>query len=284
MELKANPKATARGVVIEARLETGRGATATVIVQSGTLRPGMPFICGPYSGKIRTLTDDLGKSIKAAGPGMPVEVVGFSGLPNVGDEVVEMKSEKDAKRVSDERLEEIRQDKLQTPQRARIENLFANMEAGAKAKSLRIILKADVQGSVEAISTALMDIKSEKVKLEIIHSAAGPVSESDVLLGSASDAVVLGFNVKLESNAVKVAKREGVQVKLYSIVYELIDQIKEAMFGLLEPETRESRLGQAKVLQVFKVKKGRAGGVLRAGRAHRAQGARARAARRAGGL
>jgi translation initiation factor IF-2 len=260
MELKANPKATARATVIEARLEVGRGATATVIVQSGTLKVGMPFICGPFSGKVRSLVNDRGQAVKAAGPGTPVEVVGFSGLPNVGDEVVEMKSEKDAKRLSDERQEELRQDKLQAPQRARLENLFANMESGNKVKTLKVILKGDVQGSVEAIAGALGDIRSDKVKLEIIHSAAGPISESDVLLASASDAVVLGFNVKLESNAVKVAKREGVQVKLYSIVYELIDQMEEAMLGLLEPETRESRLGQAKVLQVFKVKRGKAAG------------------------
>ncbi|MFM7182551.1 MAG: translation initiation factor IF-2 [Verrucomicrobiales bacterium] len=260
MELKANPKATARAAVIEARLEIGRGSTATVIVQSGTLKVGMPFICGPFSGKVRTLVNDRGQSVKSAGPGTPVEIVGFSGLPNVGDEVVEMKSEKDAKRLSDERQEELRQDKLQAPQRARLENLFANMEAGNKVKTLKVILKGDVQGSVEAIAGALGDIQSEKVKLEIIHSAAGPISESDVLLGSASDAILLGFNVKLESNAVKVAKREGVQVKLYSIVYELIDQIEEAMLGMLDPETRESHLGQAKVLQVFKAKRGKAAG------------------------
>ena len=260
MELKSNPKATARAAVIEARLEVGRGPTATVIVQSGTLKVGMPFICGPFSGKVRTLVNDRGQAVKTAGPGTPVELVGFSGLPNVGDEVVEMKSEKDAKRLSDERQEDLRQDKLATPQRARLENLFANMESGNKVKTLKVILKGDVQGSVEAIAGALGDIRSEKVKLEIIHSAAGPISESDVLLASASDAVVLGFNIKLESNAVKVAKREGVQVKLYSIVYELIDQMEEAMLGLLEPETRESRLGQAKVLQVFKVKRGKAAG------------------------
>ncbi len=260
LELKANPKATVRATVIEARLEQGRGPTATVIVQSGTLKIGMPFICGPYSGKVRAIMSDLGKQVKAAGPGTPVEIVGFSGLPNVGDEVVEMKSERDAKRLSDERQDEERKDKLTTPQRARLESLFAHMESGNKIKSLRVILKGDVQGSVEAICAALTDIKSDKVKLEIIHSAAGPISESDVLLGSASDAVVLGFNVKLESNAVKVAKREGVQVKLYSIVYELIDQMEEAMLGLLEPETRESRLGQAKVMQVFKVKRGKAAG------------------------
>ncbi len=260
LELKANPSATARATIIEARLEVGRGPTATVIVQSGTLKVGMPFICGPYSGKVRTLMNDLGKQVKTAGPGTPVEVVGFSGLPHVGDEVVEMKSERDAKRLSDERQTEQREDRLDVPQRARLESLFANMESGNKIKSLRVILKGDVQGSVEAIRGALADIKSDKVKLDIIHSAAGPISESDILLASASDAIVLGFNIKLESNAVKVAKREGVQVKLYSIVYELIDQIEEAMLGLLDPVTRESRLGQAKVLQVFKVKRGKAAG------------------------
>ena len=260
LELKANPKATLRAVVIEARLELGRGPTATVIVQSGTLKVGRPFICGPFSGKVRAIMNDRGEQVKSAGPGTPVEIVGFSGLPNVGDEVVEMKSERDAKRLSDERQDEERKDKLNAPQRTRIESLFAHMESGNKIKSLRVILKGDVQGSVEAICAALADIKSDKVKLDIIHSGAGPISESDILLASASDAVVLGFNVKLESNAVKVAKREGVQVKLYSIVYELIDQMEEAMLGLLDPETRETRLGQAKVLQVFKVKRGKAAG------------------------
>lgn len=273
LELKADPKENARGTVIEARMETGRGPVATVIVRTGTIRTGMPFICGPFHGKVKSLLDDLGNKIKEVGPGLPAEIVGFSDLPNVGDEMVEMKSDRDAKRLSTERQEELRTEKLQAPQRARLENLFASMDSG-RAKELRIVLKGDVQGSVEAIAGALGDIPSDKVRLNIIHSAAGPISDSDVLLASASDAIVIGFNVKLESNAVKTAKRESVQVKLYSIVYELIDQIREAMSGLLEPETRESQLGHAKVLQVFKIKRGRVGGcmvmegrILRKGRA-----------------
>jgi len=261
LELKADPKATARGTVIEARMETGRGPVATVIVQHGTLRPGMPFICGPYSGKIKNLLNDRREVIKEVGPGLPAEVVGFSDLPRVGDEIVQVKSERDAKRISEERQEQMRAEKLNAPQRTRLESLFATMNEDAK-NSLRVVLKGDVQGSVEAIADALKGIKSDKVGLDIIHSAAGPISESDVLLASASDAIVLGFNVKLESNAVKTAKHEGVQVKLYSIVYELIDQVEEAMTGLLEPETRERPAGRAKVLQVFKIKRGRAGGCM----------------------
>ena len=260
LELKANPKGPARAGVIEARVESGRGPTATVIVRTGTLKVGSPFICGAHAGKVRSLINDRGEPVKSAGPGLPVEIVGFSGLPNVGDEVVEMKSDRDAKRLSEERLEQQRQSKLAVPQRTRLEDLFASMGDDRQRKAFHIVLKGDVQGSVEAIASALRDIKSDKVDLTIIHMGAGPISDNDVMLASASDAVILGFNVKLESNAVKTAKREGVQVKIYSIVYELIDQVKDAMLGLLEPETRESHLGQAKVMQVFKVKKGKAAG------------------------
>ena len=259
LELKADPKGPARAGVIEARLESGRGPTATVIVRTGTLKLGAPFICGAHAGKIRTLIDDHGQAVMVAVPGMPVEIVGFSGLPNVGDEVVQMKSDRDAKRLSEERQEEQRRTKLAAPQRTRLEDLFASMDEG-KRKTFRIVLKGDVQGSVEAIASALREIPSDKVDLDLIHLGAGPISDNDVMLASASDAVILGFNIKLESNAVRTAKREGVQVKIYSIVYELIDQVKEAMLGLLEPETRETRLGHAKVLQVFRVKKGKAAG------------------------
>lgn len=255
LELKANPKASMRATVIESRMDPGRGPTATVIVQSGTLRVGEPFICGPFSGKVRTLINDRSQNIKEVKPGMPAELVGFSGLPNVGDEVIEMENERAAKRLSDERLEEIRLKKLAVPRRSSLETLFANIEEGHK-KNLRIVLKTDVQGSLEAIIKMLHEIKTEKVEIEILHSAAGPISEGDILLASASDAVVIGFNVKIESTAVGVAKREGVQVKLFSIIYELVDQVKEAMLGLLDPETREKMLGHARIKQVFKLTRG----------------------------
>ena len=260
LELKANPKANCRASIIEARMEQGKGSSATVIVQSGTLKVGMPFICGPYSGKVKTLLDDKGQRIKKVTPGMPAEVSGFLETPNVGDELVEMESDRAARRLSDERLEELRQQRLSAPRRSRMEDILAMMGDGAQKAVLKLYLKGDVQGSVEAIKKAIMDIESDKVECQFIGAAAGPISESDVLLASSSDAVILGFNVKVESNAVKAVKREGVQVKIYSIVYELIDQVKDAMLGLLEPETRETVLGHAEIKQVFKLNKGKAAG------------------------
>ena len=260
LELKANPKANCRASIIEARMEQGKGSSATVIVQSGTLKVGMPFICGPYSGKVKTMLDDKGQRIKKVTPGMPAEVSGFLETPNVGDELVEMENDRAARRLSDERLEELRQQRLTAPRRSRMEDILAMMGDGAQKAVLKLYLKGDVQGSVEAIKKAIMDIESEKVECQFIGAAAGPISESDVLLASSSDAVILGFNVKVESNAVKAVKREGVQVKIYSIVYELIDQVKDAMLGLLEPETRETVLGHAEIKQVFKLNKGKAAG------------------------
>ena len=260
LELKANPKANCRASIIEARMEQGKGSSATVIVQSGTLKVGMPFICGPYAGKVKTMLDDQGRKIKKATPGMPAEVSGFIETPNVGDEMVEMDNERSARKLSEERMEELRQQRLTAPRRSRMEDLLAMMGDSNQKAVLKLYLKGDVQGSVEAIKKAIMDIESEKVECQFIGAAAGPISESDVLLASSSDAVILGFNVKVETNAVKAVKREGVQVKIFSIVYELIDQVKDAMLGLLEPETRETVLGHAEIKQVFKLNKGKAAG------------------------
>ena len=271
MELKASPTARPRGTVIEAQVEAGRGPTATVIVQMGTLKIGDPFICGDYSGKVKSLLDDRAKPVKQAGPSTPVRVLGFTGLPNAGDEFLVMDSERGTKQLSDERLETKRTNKLFVPQRATLETL---LETAGGRKVLRIVLKADTQGSVEAIVNALKQIETKKVDLEIIHSAVGPISESDILLASASEAVVVGFNVKVETMAVPAAKREGVQVKLYSIIYELLDQMKDAMAGLLDPELRETVIGHAEVKQIFNLSRGIVAGCLvtdgriaRAGRA-----------------
>ncbi len=259
MELKASPTARPRGTVIEAQLEAGRGPTATVIVQMGTLEIGDPFICGDYSGKVKSILNDRGKTVKEAEPSTPVKILGFSGLPNAGDEFLVMESERGAKQLSDERVETKRTTKLFVPQRATLETL---LETGDGRKALRMVLKADTQGSVEAIANALKQIETKKIDLAIIHSAVGPISESDILLASASDAVVVGFNVKVETMAVPAAKREGVQIKLYSIIYELLDQIKDAMAGLLEPELRETVIGHAEVKQVFQLSRGIVAGCL----------------------
>ncbi len=259
MELKASPTATGRGTVIEAQVEPGRGPTATVIVQMGTLTTGDPFICGDYGGKIKSLMDDRGKPIKEAGPSTPVKILGFSGLPQAGDEFLVMESERSAKALSEERLLDRRADKLAAPQRATLESL---LEAEDGKKHLRIVLKCDAQGSLEALIGALNQIESKKIDLSIVHAGVGPISESDMLLASASNAVVVGFNTKVETMAVSVAKREGVQVKLYSVIYELIDQMKEAMAGLLDPEHRETVIGHAEVKQIFKLSRGVVAGCL----------------------
>ncbi|MCB1236842.1 MAG: translation initiation factor IF-2 [Verrucomicrobiae bacterium] len=259
LELKANPNGPARGTVIEARTEPGKGPTATVMIQSGTLKTGVPFICGNVAGKVKALLDDRGNRVADAGPSTPVEIVGFADVPNVGDELVQMESDRLAKKLSEERRETMRQTKLQPKQRSALETLFANIEEGNRPV-LKIILKCDVQGSVEAITGSLREIKSEKISLDIIRGDAGPITESDILLASASDAIVIGFNTKLENKAVPVAKREGVQVKLYSIIYELIDQVKDAMLGMLAPESREQIIGHAEVREVFKTSSGRVGG------------------------
>jgi translation initiation factor IF-2 len=259
MELKASPTAIPRGTVIEAQVEAGRGPTATVIVQMGTLKIGDPFICGDYAGKVKSLIDDRGKPLKEAGPSTPVKVLGFSGLPHAGDEFLVMESERSAKTLSEERLLGRRADKLAAPQRATLESL---LEAADGKKHLRIVLKCDAQGSLEALTGALTQIESKKIDLEIIHAGVGPISESDILLASASNAVVIGFNIKVESMAVNAAKREAVQVKLYSIIYELIDQIKESMAEMLDPEHRETVIGHAEVKQIFKLSKGLVAGCL----------------------
>jgi len=274
LELKADPKAAPRATVIESSMVAGKGPVATVIIGQGTLKVGQAFICGPHWGKVKALLNDRGEPIKEVLPGMPCEVIGFSDMPHVGDEVVVMTSERDVKKLSVERLEEIRQKKLNIPRRSTLEHLFASIEDNNK-KALKVVLKCDVQGSVEAVAKCLNDIQSEKCNLDILHQEVGAINESDVLLGSASDAIIIGFNVKVENKALTTAKRETVQVKLYSIIYELIDQVKEAMQGLLDPLTREKMLGHARVKQVFKVNKGFVGGsVVTDGTMQRKQRAR----------
>ncbi len=274
LELRANPKANVRGSVIEASVKAGRGSTATVIVENGTLKNGQAFICGPFAGKVKTLIDDAGNTIKEAGPSTPVEVLGFAELPNVGDSLVGMETERAAKKLSEERMDERRKDRLVAPRKKRLEDMLQAVSGGGKAQ-LKLVLRTDVQGTAEAIKNAIMEIESEKVEANFIIAGAGAINESDVLMASSADAIILGFNVKVDGKAVKAAKSEGVQVKLYSIVYELIDQVKEAMLGLLDPEVRETVIGRATVKQVFKVNGGRAAGcIIKSGKVSRTSHAR----------
>jgi translation initiation factor IF-2 len=277
LELKANPKGNARAAIIEARVQPGRGATASVIVETGTLKVGTPFICGPFAGKVKSLINDRGEQVKEAKPGTPVEVIGFEEMPHVGDELVEMDNVRAAQKLADERQLDRRNDRLKMSQKSRMEDLFSNVIAGTEKAVLKLILKCDVQGSVEAIRKAIGDIQSNKVNTQIIIAAAGPITEGDIQMASSADAVVLGFNVKVEANAVKAVKAEGVQVKLYSIVYELIDQVREAMLGLLEPLTRENIIGHAEVKMIFKLSKSKgraAGSYVKDGKIHRKAHAR----------
>jgi translation initiation factor IF-2 len=254
LELRANPRGQSRGTVIEAQFEQGRGPTATVLVQQGTLRIGDAILAGPYYGRVKALINDVGQQVKEAGPSIPVKVLGLDGAPSPGEEYNILKNEKEARELAENRRDKLRLGKLEAPPRVTLENLFEAI-ADEKHKVLKLIIKGDVQGSVEAIVTALKKIDSDKIDLDVVLSSAGAISESDILLAKASQAVVIGFNTRTDNAAANAAKREGVQIKLFSIIYELIDQVKEAMVGLLDPELRETALGTALVKQVFQLSK-----------------------------
>ncbi|MEM6822460.1 MAG: translation initiation factor IF-2 [Verrucomicrobiota bacterium] len=278
LELKADSTTPARATVIESKVEIGKGPNATVIVQHGTLKRGDSFICGNFWGKVKALINDEGKNIKEAGPATPVQVLGFSGAPAPGDELTVMKNERQVRLLSEERQESLRLEKLGADRPVTLESLFDTI-ADEQRKTLNLILKADVQGSLEAIIDSLKKIPSDKIEVNFVLTALGAISENDVLLAKASNAVIIGFNTKTENNAANAAKKESVQIKLYSIIYELIDQVEESMQGLLDPEERESIIGKAVVKKVFKLSKFPvAGCVVESGRISRT--ARARVLRR----
>jgi translation initiation factor IF-2 len=254
MELKANPTRRAKGNIIESGLEPG-GPTATVLVRKGTLHVGDILLCGPYWGKARALINEEGKRLKEAGPSVAVKLLGLNGVPEAGQEFAVMESEKVARAMGEQRAQEARERGVEDRPKVTLENLFATLAPGS-AKMLKVVVKADTQGSVEAIVEALKKIESTKVSLEIVHSAVGSISESDVVLASASKAIVLDFHTRVDTSAAEAAKREAVQIKLYSIIYELIDQVKDAMAGLLEPISKEVVLGAAEVRKVFSLSKG----------------------------
>jgi translation initiation factor IF-2 len=254
LELKANPDRRAKGNVIESGLEPG-GPTATVLVRKGTLRVGDVVICGQYWGKVRALINEEGNRLKEATPSVAVKLLGLNGVPEAGIEFSVVEDEKSARMLAEQRSEEARQQSKEARAKVTLENLFATIATSA-AKLLKVVVKADTQGSVEAIVEALKKIEADKVSLELIHSAVGSITESDVLLASASNAIVLGFHTRIDSGASEVAKREGVQIKLYAIIYELVDEVKEAMAGLLDPILKENVIGVAEVRKVFELSKG----------------------------
>ena len=252
LELKANPNKPARGVVIEAQVDKGRGAIATVLVQSGTLRVGDVFISGRYSGRVRAMMDDLGKRLKEAGPSVPVEVLGFTGVPEAGDRFYAIESDKDARAISETRQDQYRTQKLGANSHVSLENLFQQIQEG-EIKELNVVLKGDVQGSVQAVASSLLELSTEEVKINIIHQAVGGITETDILLASASDAIVVGFNVHPTTEAVQAKETEGIDVRTYNVIYELVSYIRSAMEGLLDPEVREVVIGRAEVRELFKV-------------------------------
>ncbi len=255
MELKASPKVPAKGNVIEAQIEPGMGPTATVLIRKGTLRVGDGIVCGPFWAKIRALVGDKGQRLKEAPPSTPVKIVGLSGLPEAGLEFNVMKNDKEARALSEQRQIEARGAVVGQVRGSRLEDLLSQIKEGEQ-KKLHLILKADVQGSLEAIADSLGKLKSDKIELDIIHGAVGSITENDVLLASASGAVIIGFRVKPESGVTDVAKTADVQIKLYTIIYELIEQVEESMEGLLEPESKEAVIGHAEVRKIFELSKG----------------------------
>jgi translation initiation factor IF-2 len=253
LELKANPARAARGVIIEGRLDRGRGPVATVLIQNGTLHEGDAVVVGSHSGRIRALIDPAGRKVKSAGPSDPVELLGLSGVPAAGDVLVSVSDERKARQIAGMRADRDKS-KVKAATRITLEGLQQQIKSG-EVKELRLILKADVQGSVEAVAEALERLSTDEVKLKVIHSSVGAINESDVMLASASNAIVLGFNVKAEPKAAAQAQANGVDLRFYNVIYEAVNDVKAALEGMLAPEIRETVLGRAQIKQMFVISK-----------------------------
>ncbi|UGA54257.1 translation initiation factor IF-2 [Vibrio sp. VB16] len=251
LELTAVADGMASGVVVESRLDKGRGPVATVLVQSGTLNKGDILLCGQEYGRVRAMRDENGKEITTAGPSIPVEVIGLSGVPASGDEATVVRDERKAREVANYRQGKFRDVKLARQQKSKLENMFSNMEAGEVAE-LNVVLKADVQGSVEAISDSLLKLSTEEVKVNVVGSGVGGITETDSVLAAASNAIILGFNVRADASARRMIENENLDLRYYSIIYQLIDEVKQAMGGMLAPEFRQEIIGLAEVREVFK--------------------------------
>lgn len=254
LDLKANPDKPGRGHVVEAKLDKGRGPVGTVLIQEGQITQGDAFVCGLISGKVRAMFDDQGRQIKTAGPAIPTEIQGFEGIPEAGDEFVIVKDEKVARKIAEERRVKHRDKELAKESKVTLESFLAT-KAGEEAQNLNLLLKADVQGSLEAISEALRKLSTDEIKIALIHGGAGAITESDILLASASNAIIIGFNIRPTAKIKEVAEQEKVDIRFYDIIYKLVDDIKAAMSGMLSPDIKEVYLGQADVQQVFSVPK-----------------------------
>ncbi|MFP4258426.1 MAG: translation initiation factor IF-2 [Desulfovermiculus sp.] len=254
LELRANPDKRARGHIIEAKLDKGRGPVGTVLIQEGTLHTTDPFVCGLFSGRARAMFNDMGQKIDSAGPAMPVEVQGFEGVPNAGDEFVVVENDKVAKRIAETRQAKHREKELAKETKVTLESFFA-AKAEEEIINLNLILKADVQGSLEAITESLQKLGTSEVKVNIIHGGIGAITESDIKLASASAAIIIGFNVRPTAKVKDLAEQEHVDIRFYNVIYHLVNEVKEAMAGMLAPVTREVYLGQAEVRDIFSVPK-----------------------------
>jgi translation initiation factor IF-2 len=255
LELKANPKGQADGVVLEAQLEQGFGPTAHVLVQDGTLKIGDFALCGEHHGRIRTLINDKGEKVKSVPPGFPVKIVGLSGIPEAGDRLEICSSDKEARQIAAERLAAKRQETLASNAISSAEDLFSKLNK-EEVNSLNIIIKSDVRGSGEAIAQSLDQLPSEKIKASVVANGVGPISESDIDLAAATGSLVVGFHVRVNPGVNDLAKKRGVEIRLYSIIYELLEDITDALAGKLEPERKEKVTGQARILQIFELSKG----------------------------
>jgi len=254
MELKANPNKRAKGAIVEARLDKGRGPVVTILVQEGTLRIGDPIVSGVHFGRARTMTDDRGNRVEEAGPSMPVEVTGLSGVPDAGDTFHAVDDEKIAKEVAGHRQQKLREAELAKTSKISLEQLYAKIQEG-EAMELKAIIKGDVQGSVEAVKESLTKLSTPACRLVVIHTGVGGITESDISLASASDAIVLGFNVRPEPKASALADVEGVDIRMYNIIYDAVADIRDAMEGLLAPTLKENALGRVEVRETFSVSK-----------------------------
>lgn len=253
-ELKADSDRPASGIIIEAGLDKGLGPVATVLIKNGTLRVGDTVVVGDTFGRVRTLIDDTGKQVREAGPSIPVSIVGLSDIPDSGDMLEVVQDDKQARLVSEARTEKSRKQRIQIGARTTLEDLFSSVKAGEQ-KTLKLVLKADSQGSVEALSASLLRLTTSEVKVEIVHAAVGAISESDIMLASASDAIIIGFAVRPATAVKRMADQEGVEMRLYKVIYHVIEEVEKAMTGLLAPEIREVELGKAEIREVFKMSK-----------------------------
>ena len=254
LELKANPDRLASGVVIESKLDKGKGVVATVLVQKGTLKVGDPFVVGQFNGKVRSMFNESGKKQKQAGPSVPIQVTGLSGMPQAGDSFIVLKSEKDTKDISSKRQQLKREQEHRYFRHMTLDEISQQIKKGV-VKELSLIIKADVDGSVEAINDALQKLSTDEVTVNIVLKGVGAISESDVLLASASNAIILGFQVRPTVKAREIAKKEKVDIRLYKVIYDAISHIHDALEGLLDPDFEEENLGAVEVREVFKVPK-----------------------------